>query len=230
MTCMREKTSEQLLTARYLVVFGAVLFAVNFSLPAGSHPEREDVSPQVVEVPKKQAHYQAYLAERDAEFDRQLVKKVAEETLITDLTFAKLVFEALDDSAAEFDVDPWLLASLIRVESAGNPNAISKVGALGLMQIMPPTGKQIAVELGIDWTGPEMLFDPVLNIRMGTYYLSCLLAKFHGNLHAALAAYNWGPGHIRSRITQRRKLPVEYARKILVRLPVEVPAWASEAS
>jgi soluble lytic murein transglycosylase-like protein len=187
------------------------------------------VSPQVVKVLREQTRHQAYLAERDAEIDRRMVQKIAEETLITDLTFAKLVSDALDDSAAEFDVDPWLMASLIRVESAGNPNAISKVGALGLMQIMPATGKQIADELGIDWTGPEMLFDPVLNIRMGTYYLSCLLAKFHGNLHAALAAYNWGPGHIRDRITQRRKLPVEYARKILGRLP-EAPAWASEAS
>jgi soluble lytic murein transglycosylase len=222
---MREKTSEQLLTARCLVILGVVLFAVNFSV-ASSHLKQESVSPQVIEVPKEQARHQAYLAERDAELDRRIVQKVAQETLITDLTFAKLVSDALEDSASEFDVDPWLLVSLIRVESAGNPNAVSKVGALGLMQIMPATGKQIAADLGIEWTGPEMLFDPVLNIRMGTYYLSHLLAIFHGNLHAALAAYNWGPGHIRDRITQRRKLPVEYARKILGRLP-EAPPWAS---
>jgi soluble lytic murein transglycosylase len=116
------------------------------------------------------------------------------------------------------------MASLIRVESAGDPNIVSRVGAIGLTQIMPATGREIARDLKIADYSTEMLYHPETNIRMGSYYLRKLLNRFDGDLHAALAAYNWGPHHIAMRISRQQALPVQYPGKILKRIP-EQPNW-----
>lgn len=91
------------------------------------------------------------------------------------------------------NLDINLLCATITHESARdwNPKAVSQAGALGLMQIMPATGKWLARSAGIKWTTPEdILFDPVLNIRLGARYLSRLIHAY--DLEAGLAAYNGG--------------------------------------
>ncbi len=112
-------------------------------------------------------------------------------------------------------LDFWLLMGVIKVESGGNPVTVSRAGAIGLMQIMPSTGEDIARELGEKWTGPEMLYDVETNIRYGAYYLNQLFERFEGNQQAAIAAYNWGPNHISRRIANGSTLPVVYPRKVL---------------
>jgi hypothetical protein len=73
-----------------------------------------------------------------------------------------------------------------------NPRVVSPAGAMGLMQIMPATGKAIALQESITWTSAaEVLFDPISNIRIGCRYLSSLLASF-SDIEGALAAYNGG--------------------------------------
>lgn len=73
-----------------------------------------------------------------------------------------------------------------------NPRVVSRAGAMGLMQIMPATGKAIALQESITWTSAaEVLFDPISNIRIGCRYLSSLLASFR-DIEGALAAYNGG--------------------------------------
>ena len=109
----------------------------------------------------------------------------------------------------------WLLMGVIEVESGGDPGVISKAGAIGLMQIMPSTGQDIARELGEEWIGPEILYDPETNIRYGAYYLNKLFERFEGNQHAAIAAYNWGPNHISRRIARGSTLPKVYPGKVL---------------
>lgn len=214
--------------ARLVILTGVLLAVLNIvpSIPSGATDV--DVPPEVVEQIKanQRAHarHQEFLAQREAEQWEAIVQKVAEETLIKDLEFADTVARALEDASAEFDLDPWLLASLIRVESAGNPNAVSKVGAIGMTQIMPSTGREIARELGLKNYSTETLYHAETNIRMGAYYLRKLLNRFDGSIHAALAAYNWGPAHIAGRIAKRRALPVQYPGKILRRIP-EQPDW-----
>lgn len=93
-------------------------------------------------------------------------------------------------------LDPVVVAALIRQESAWEPKARSRAGALGLMQVMPATGRQIAQTLGVTRWNTDLLLDPVMNIRFGTHYFGAALRKFEGDLTRALAAYNAGAGRV----------------------------------
>jgi soluble lytic murein transglycosylase len=96
-------------------------------------------------------------------------------------------------AAAEAEgIPPLLLLALVRQESAFNPEAGSTAGALGLTQVIPPTGAQIAASLGVAWDVEE-LFEPETSLRFGAHYLAAQLESFEGDLLAALGAYNGGP-------------------------------------
>jgi soluble lytic murein transglycosylase len=85
---------------------------------------------------------------------------------------------------------------------------------MGMMQIMPPTGEELAARLGIPWHGAQTLFDPLVNVRMGIAYLEQLENRF-GSMATALAAYNWGPGRIDSKIRRGVALPAVYSGSVL---------------
>ncbi len=97
--------------------------------------------------------------------------------------FEPLVLE----HAARYELRPELVRAVIQVESGFNPSAVSPVGAMGLMQLMPQTARELGV------LNP---FDPGDNIRGGARYLRQLLDKYRGNEELALAAYNAGPGAV----------------------------------
>lgn len=93
-------------------------------------------------------------------------------------------------------VDPFLLMGIARRESAFNNEAVSPVGARGLMQLMPGTAAHVSSQLGIDKPSLNELFDPEVNIRLGSTYIRDMLARYSGNRIAATAAYNAGPGRV----------------------------------
>ena len=95
--------------------------------------------------------------------------------------------QEIEQAAGYFGLDPALIKAVIRAESGGNPRAISSKGALGLMQLMPQTAKELMVY------NP---FNPAENIWGGSKYLSWLVDNFDGDIIAALAAYNSGPGTV----------------------------------
>jgi len=97
----------------------------------------------------------------------------------------------------EYNVDPYLVSAVIKVESGFLPDVISNKGAVGLMQIMPDTAKWAAEKMDIPNFTTESLMNPDLNIRIGTWYLSDLLKEFDGDTTLALAAYNGGRGNVR---------------------------------
>jgi len=106
-----------------------------------------------------------------------------------------------------------LVLAVIQVESSGNPGAVSHVGAMGLMQLLPGTAVAVAKRAGVDWQGPETLFDGVANVRMGIVYLAQLVDRF-GDVDTALIAYNWGPTRIARIIRRGRVLPVRYSERV----------------
>ncbi|TEB06151.1 Soluble lytic murein transglycosylase precursor [Pelotomaculum schinkii] len=96
-----------------------------------------------------------------------------------------------------YNVDPALIAAVIKAESNFNSKAVSVRGARGLMQIMPETGLWAASQTGESAFDSEFLFDPETNIKLGTWYLSDLGKEFDGSTVLILAAYNGGRGNVK---------------------------------
>jgi len=103
--------------------------------------------------------------------------------------------EYITGHAANYELEPQLLAAVVYQESKFDPDARSSSGAVGLMQLLPETGQGIADRTGgDDWT-PEDLLNPELNIRYGAWYLRHLIDKY-GEEELALAAYNAGQTNV----------------------------------
>ncbi len=92
-------------------------------------------------------------------------------------------------------IDPFLVAAVIKNESEFRPGAVSPVGAVGMMQIMPETGEWIAGQMGLADYSVDSLYNPGINIRMGCWYLSELKFEFRDNLLLMMMAYNAGRGN-----------------------------------
>lgn len=106
--------------------------------------------------------------------------------------------EALIREAATVNgLDPLLIAALIRVESKFQAENVSRVGAVGLMQLMPDTAEWVGQQSGLPYSGVQELAVPETNIRLGAWYLANLYQQFDGNETAVIAAYNAGPGRVK---------------------------------
>ena len=117
------------------------------------------------------------------------------------LTYWRILFpepwwETIKNESAKNNLDPYLVASLIRQESEFDPTAISYANAYGLMQLLPAVGKKLAREEGMSNFQTYQLLDPATNIRLGTRYLRQMLDKFGGVQEYALAAYNAGDNRV----------------------------------
>lgn len=113
--------------------------------------------------------------------------------------------ELVTKYSKEYNVPEDVIYATIKVESNFDPNAISSVGARGLMQIMPSTFEWLTGDehLGENLL-PIMLFEPEVNIRYGTYYLKYLYTKFDHNWDTVAAAYNGGEGNVAKWLADER--------------------------
>lgn len=103
---------------------------------------------------------------------------------------------AIERHARERGLDPFLVAALIRQESEFDPNAVSVANAIGLMQVMPRTGRELSRKVGLKGFHTSMLRNPAVSINLGTYYLSRQLETRKGSIEDTLAGYNAGPTRI----------------------------------
>jgi soluble lytic murein transglycosylase len=128
--------------------------------------------------------------------------------------------EVIHEESSKRHLDPLLVLALIQVESSFQPTAVSPMGARGMMQIMPDTGKFLAETLAGEYGyhaaafKPESLDDPVLNLRLGIYYLHDLRNQFQ-HLNHALTAYNFGPADTQNRLENNLDLSGEFATLVL---------------
>ncbi len=118
----------------------------------------------------------------------------------------------IEQTSARFGVDSSLVKAVVKAESGYNPNAVSHVGAKGLMQLMDGTARMLGVSNS---------FDPQQNVEGGTRYLRDLLRQYEGNVGTALAAYNAGPGTLaKLGIANDKQLAQKYSS-----LPKETQAY-----
>jgi len=101
-------------------------------------------------------------------------------------------WQLIQQKAQQRGLDPYLVLALIRQESLFDARARSPAAALGLMQLLQPTAARVAKQIGIAVPTPGMLFDPDVNLTLGTQYLKDLLARYSNNRQKAIAAYNAG--------------------------------------
>jgi len=117
-----------------------------------------------------------------------IVLPSSETTLVSERTYRKYK-KLIHQASEEFNVPVPLIAAVIRAESGFNPYAVSRTGAMGLMQLMPGTWSEMG--------GIGSPFNAGMNIKLGTKYLRTLMNQFRGNLRLTIAAYNAGPGAVR---------------------------------
>jgi soluble lytic murein transglycosylase len=123
-----------------------------------------------------------------------------------DVFYPLAYWDIIQQSARARSLDPYQVAGLIRQESVFNPRAVSSARAYGLMQLLVPTGALTARKYGVDRSVTvESLFEPRLNIQLGTAYLKDQIDKY-GRIEYVAAAYNAGPGRV---VQWRASLPLE---------------------
>ncbi|MGU5714523.1 transglycosylase SLT domain-containing protein [Aeromonas taiwanensis] len=126
-----------------------------------------------------------------------------------DLRFPLPLKRTFSQMAQERTMNTSLLYAISRQESALYPLAQSPVGARGLMQLMPATARETASKLGVPYRNEQQLFDPAMNIRLGSAYLKRLLDVYDGNRILAAAAYNAGPGRVKRWREQSDNKPMD---------------------
>jgi len=112
----------------------------------------------------------------------------------------------IEEASKTFNVEKSLIRAVIKAESNFNPQAKSKSGAVGLMQLLPSTARELGV---------RDLYDPRDNILAGTRYLAMLLDRYEGKLELALAAYNWGPGNLGKTPERLPRETEKYVQRVL---------------
>lgn len=126
--------------------------------------------------------------------------------------------KTVEKYAKLYNVDTFLIAAMILEESRYNAAAVSWAGAIGLMQIMPPTGRELAQQLKIRRFRTSMLKQPDVNIQMGTKYIGYLNSLFNDNMMLVTGAYNGGPGRMKRWVASKNIADIdEFVEKITIR-------------
>lgn len=115
----------------------------------------------------------------------------------------------LEPQAKRLALDISWIYGLIRQESVFRPNAVSHVGAMGLMQLMPNTGKTVSASIGLALDSPRQLLDPETNLTVGSAYMSALLQHFSGSEALATAAYNAGEDRVGDWLPNTGAIPAD---------------------
>ncbi len=118
------------------------------------------------------------------------------------------------DESKKYHYDPMFILALILTESSFIRGQKSWAGARGLMQLKPFIGKDVAPKAGVNWEGQSTLFEPVSNIKLGSYFLFEQILKF-GDVKKALLAYNMGETRLRGLIRGNKPIPSNYLNKVM---------------
>lgn len=126
----------------------------------------------------------------------------------------KELAEVISLECKKYDYDPMFLMALILTESSFKRGQISSKGARGLMQIRPFVGRSLADKIGIEWRDSTTLFEPGLNVQMGSLHLFEMILEFK-DIRKAIISYNLGETALRSRVRLNKPLPKSFLNKVV---------------
>ncbi|UCD94085.1 MAG: transglycosylase SLT domain-containing protein [Candidatus Zixiibacteriota bacterium] len=122
--------------------------------------------------------------------------------------------EVISLECKKYDYDPMFLMALILTESSFKRGQISSKGARGLMQIRPFVGRSLADKIGVEWRDSTTLFEPGLNVQMGSLHLFEMILEFK-DIRKAIISYNLGETALRSRVRLNKPLPKSFLNKVV---------------
>ncbi len=164
----------------------------------------------ITHLPKRDVEIAARLAHEWGWHDRAIVALGTVQSYDDlELRFPLLFEREVRSAARRRGLQPSLVYSIIRGESAFVVDARSGAGALGLMQMLPATGQETARHLGLPWKNDTELLVPGKNIQLGSEYLRRVLRQFGGSFPLAAAAYNAGPGRVKSWLPKSDCVPAD---------------------
>ncbi len=171
-----------------------------------------------------------YLVNEKFDLERQIS---FQQKRITELEEKLQIFKAIEDfqigftdeqvkqltdviyvESKRYQYDPMFVMAIILTESSFKQGQESPAGALGLMQVVPYVGEDLANRTGVEWVGPPTLFEPELNIKLGTFHLFEQILKF-GDIKQAIVAYNLGETRLRGLLREDKPFPKAYLTKVL---------------
>jgi soluble lytic murein transglycosylase len=153
--------------------------------------------------------YQLAVRERQ---DTLLQPAGVEQRAVWTALFPRPYAKAVNEAAAREQIPEELVFAVMRKESGYKPNVVSQADAVGLLQLIVPTGRANAAEIGIKPLERAMLFEPNINIQVGAHYLAKLVAHYKGQPVLAISAYNAGEHKVDEwlkRASRQKKVPVE---------------------
>jgi soluble lytic murein transglycosylase len=209
--------------AAVMMLTGAAVPSFPFLLPEGAVVEAPELTELRAKLAEResalldaQTRLQAYEDEVHFQEAQRLGVAAAVNASGLPVRQQRRLAVAIVREAQRNNVDPLLVIALIRCESSFNNYAVSGVGAMGLMQVMPDTGSYLADKAGYRLGRSTNLFDAETNIELGTAYLANLIERF-GSLEHALVAYNAGPGMAKKILAKR-----DVRKKFLAGYPTKV--------
>ncbi len=125
------------------------------------------------------------------------------------LRFPNQYAPQFDRASHKGGISPSLLKAIARQESAYDPRAKSSAGARGLMQLMPRTARLVARRMNVKLTSEDSLYDPFVNIQLGSHHIAWLIERYKGNRPHAIAAYNAGESRVDRWLKEKNGLPIE---------------------
>lgn len=216
-----------------LAAFGVMAFGTKAKTPTCDVAPAPAVAPAVADtqvsalvsaLEAREAELQRVRAELSLKDDTALYEEAVALGIVDAVKASRLpahqqrrVAVAIVREARLNEVDPLLVVAVIRTESSFNNYAVSHVGAMGLMQVMPATGHWLVERRGGKLGRTSNLFDSELNIQLGTWYLAEMIEQF-GSVEKALVAYNAGPGGAKKILRKphiRKRFMAGYPAKVM---------------
>jgi soluble lytic murein transglycosylase len=193
---------QQQLLAKPGLIRALELYAVN--LP---HQARREWNRALEGADQTTLRVAADLANQRGWYDRAVFTLSSGDALrVYDLRFPLASQDGLVPQAEQAGIEPAWAYGILRAESAWQSDAHSGADARGLMQLLPATAASVAQRNGLNWGGGQTLYDPAVNITLGTRYLAEMAARYNGSSWLASAAYNAGPNRVDEWLSERGAL------------------------